>query len=80
MGPGTNLMQILHIEHVCYIMRDNISMDRQNTLKRDNAYNMKHILREKSLAIYFDDSQFRRNRTLNFIVSKIYVDKRSRVR
>ena len=24
-------------------MRDNISMDRQNTLKRDNAYNMKHI-------------------------------------
>ena len=23
-------------------MRDNISMDRQNTLKRDNAYNMKH--------------------------------------
>ena len=28
--------------HVCNIMRDNISMDRQNTLKRDNAYNMKH--------------------------------------
>ena len=23
-------------------MRDNISMDSQNTLKRDNAYNMKH--------------------------------------
>ena len=23
-------------------MRDDISMDRQNTLKRDNAYNMKH--------------------------------------
>ena len=23
-------------------MRDNISMDRKNTLKRDNAYNMKH--------------------------------------
>ena len=38
------------------------------------------ILREKSLAIYFEDSQFRRNRTFNFIVSKIYVDKRSRVR
>ena len=38
-----------------------------------NAY----ILREKSLAIYFGDSQFRRNRTFNFIVSKIYVDKRS---
>ena len=33
-----------------------------------------YILREKSLAIYFDDSQ------LNFIVSLIYVDKRSRVR
>ena len=39
-----------------------------------------HILREKSLAIYFEDSQFRRNRAFNFIVLKIYVDKRSRVR
>ena len=29
-----------------------------------------NILREKSLAIYFNDSQFRRNRTLTFIVSK----------
>ena len=28
--------------HICKIMRDNISMDRQNTLKRDNADNMKH--------------------------------------
>ena len=28
--------------HICKIMRDNISMDRQNTLKRDNAYSMKH--------------------------------------
>ena len=28
--------------HLCKIMRDNISMDRQNTMKRDNAYNMKH--------------------------------------
>ena len=36
-----------------------------------------YILREKSLAIYFGDSQFRRNRNFNFIVSKIYVDKRS---
>ena len=27
---------------MCTIMRDNISLDRQNTLKRDNAYNMKH--------------------------------------
>ena len=35
------------------------------------------ILREKSLAIYFEDSQFRRNRTYYFIVSKLYVDKRS---
>ena len=34
----------------------------------------------KSLAIYFLDSQFRRNRTFNFTVSKIYDDKRSRVR
>ena len=38
-----------------------------------------NILREKSLAIYFEDSQFIRIRTFNFIVSKIYVDKRSRV-
>ena len=29
-----------------------------------------YILREKSLAIYFGDSQFRRNMTFNFIVSK----------
>ena len=29
-----------------------------------------NILREKSLAIYFEDSQFIRVRTFNFIVSK----------
>ena len=34
----------------------------------------------KSLAIYFEDSQFTRNRTFNFIMSKIYVDKHSHVR
>ena len=34
----------------------------------------------KSLAIYFEDSQFRRNRTLNFIVSLMYAEKLSRVR
>ena len=45
-------------------------------LRHKNVY----ILREKSLAIYFEDSQFRRNRTFNFIVSKIHVDNRSRVR
>ena len=39
-----------------------------------------YILREKSLAMYFGDKQFTRNRTLNLKVSKIYVDKRSRVR
>ena len=39
-----------------------------------------NILREKSLAIYFGDLQFSRNRTFNFILSKIYVDKRSQVR
>ena len=39
-----------------------------------------YILREKSLATYFEDSQLRRNWTFNFIVSKIYVDKSSRVR
>ena len=37
---------------------------------------MYSILREKSLAMYFGDSQFRRNRTFHFIRSKIYVDKR----
>ena len=40
----------------------------------------KCILREKNLAIYFGDSQFRRNRIFNFIISKIYVDKRLGVR
>ena len=34
----------------------------------------------KSLAIYFGDSQFRRNRAFNYIVSKKFVDKRSLVR
>ena len=38
-----------------------------------------NLLREKSLAIYFEDSQSRRNRSFNIIVSKLYVDKRSRV-
>ena len=38
------------------------------------------ILREKSLAIYFGDSQFRRNMTFNFIVSNIYAVKRWRIR
>ena len=51
-----------------------------NGLDMLNALCLAYILREKSLAIYFGDSQFRRNRTFNFIVSKIYVDKRSRVR
>ena len=39
-----------------------------------------NILREKSLAIYLRGSQFRRNGIFNFIMSKIYVDERSRVR
>ena len=43
-------------------------------------YYLTVVLREKSLAIYFGDSQFRSNRTFNFIVSNIYVDKRSRAR
>ena len=38
-----------------------------------------YILREISLAINFCDSRFRRNRIFNFIISKIYVDKRLRV-
>ena len=44
------------------------------------VYGLFNILREKSLAIYFEDSQLRRKETFDFIVSKIYVDKRSRVR
>ena len=48
--------------------------------KLSMMYNWLSILSEKSLAIYFEDSQFSRNRTFNFIVSKIYVDKRSRER
>ena len=42
-----------------------------------SLYALNNILTVKSLAIYFEDSQFRRNRTFNFIVSKIYADKRS---
>ena len=49
------------------------ALERRRRLKYD------YILREISLAIYFGDSQFRITRTFNFIVSKIYVDKRSRV-
>ena len=45
-----------------------------------NPVYLRNILREKSLAIYFEDSQFRRNMTFNFILSNIYVDKRSRKR
>ena len=70
--------------------RDRQTEDRQR--KREIACDMMHrlahtkllenqyILRGKSLAINFGDSQFRRSRTFNFIVSKIYVDKRSQVR
>ena len=32
----------------------------------------KYILREKSLAIYFGDSQFKRNRIFNFMIYQIY--------
>ena len=39
-----------------------------------------YILREKSLAIYFEDFQLRISRILNFIISKIYVDKHLGVR
>ena len=46
----------------------------------DRTPHDKTILREKSLAIYFEDSRFRRNKTFNFIVSKLYFDKRLRVR
>ena len=42
--------------------------------------NNNNILREKSLAIYFEDSQLKRNMTFDFVVSNLYVDKRSRVR
>ena len=46
----------------------------------DQYNRTEHILREKRSAIYFQESQYRRNRTFNFIISKIYVDKHSRVR
>ena len=51
-----------------------------NSLHHEEEKQNIYILREKSLAIYFEGSQFRRNMTFNFIMSKIYVDKRSRVR
>ena len=38
-----------------------------------------YILREKSLSINLGDSQFRRNRIYNVIISKIFVDKHLRV-
>ena len=44
------------------------------------AFGYTCILRGKCLAIYFEDSQFRRNRSLSLKVSNIYVDKRSRLR
>ena len=40
------------------------------THKFELKFCVKTILREKSLAIYFEGSQFRRNMTFNFIVSK----------
>ena len=39
-----------------------------------------NILRKESSAVYFGDSQFRRNMNFNFMISEIYVDKRLRVR
>ena len=39
-----------------------------------------NILRKESSAVYFWDSQFRRNMNFNFMISEIYVDKRLRVR
>ena len=36
--------------------------------------------KHKTLALDCTYSQFRRNRTFNFILSNIYVDKRSRIR
>ena len=50
------------------------------TIFHSRWYLLINILREKSLAIHFEDSQIRKNRTFNFIVSKTYVDKHSRVR
>ena len=44
---------------------------------RHSAYPLHH---GASLVIYFGDSQFRRNGIFSFIISKMYDDKRLRVR
>ena len=70
-------------QYIVQWLNDNIRSHQWNSaFFFANLFNLCHIeyiLREKSLAIYFEDSQFRRNRTFNFIVSKIYhyVDKPS---
>ena len=44
------------------------------------AASLIYILRGKNIAIYFGDTQFRRNRFFNFIISKKLVDKCLHVR
>ena len=73
-------MRFIRVRHclVCvYVAEDNLRAltSELSPIQMHRPY----ILREKRLAIYFRDSQLRRNMTFNFIVSKIYVDKRSRV-
>ena len=58
-------------------MNNKVSIDQIYTFSLRIRIN---TLRGKSLAIYFEDSQFKRIRTFNSIVSKLYVEKRSRVR
>ena len=71
------------ISKICLILIHRIEFidtETSTVYKKLRLERHRYILREKSLAIYFEDSQFRRNMTFNFIVSNIYVDKRSRVR
>ena len=83
---STKIVQIIlvNLKHGCqraefvllYIYRENL---KKKFLSETSLGRSEYILREISLAINFGDSRFRRNRTFNFIISKIYVDKRLRV-
>ena len=82
---STKIVQIIlvNLKHGCqraefvllYIYRENF----KKFLSETSLGRSEYILREISLTINFGDSRFRRNRIFNFIISKIYVDKRLQV-